>query len=150
MQATRPRAIFLGSDDCNAIAGLGRAMRDLITRRCTAPTPAGIAFEISDLLLIRCWAALHDLDALICRDHGAEDEEHEEVVEFRTAARSCCQFILWRNAKAVFLQPIMDRKTKHLSVAAALESLLLKLCRPSSEVSRRPSPLPAGSFPDVT
>jgi hypothetical protein len=78
-------------------------------------------------VLIGYWAALHDLDALICLDHGVEDEEYEEVVEFRTAATSCCQFILWRNAKTVFLQPIMGRKTKHLSVAAALESLLSKL-----------------------
>ena len=106
-------------------------MRDLNIRRCTAPktAPTGIAFEISDLLLIGCWAAIHDLDALIRLDHGVEDEEYEEVVEFRTEARSRCRFILWRNANGVFLQPIMGRKTEHLSVAAALGSLLPKLGR---------------------
>ena len=105
--------------------------RDLITRRRKGPTkaPAGIAFEIPDLVLIGYWAALHDLDALICLDHGVEDEEYEEVVEFRTEARSRCRFILWRNANGVFLQPIMGRKTEHLSVAAALGSLLPKLGR---------------------
>jgi len=102
-------------------------MRDLITRQYAGSkqSPTGLAFDISDLILIGCWAAIYDFEAQVLLDHGFEDEEYEEIVEFRTGPGSACQSIMWRDAMAVYLQPIMGRKTKYLSVAAALEGVLV-------------------------
>jgi len=105
----------------------GRVMRDL--SRSTAPfevqkDPTGLAFAIADLVLVGCWSALHDFHMVIRLDHGSEDEEYEEVVEFRTHLRPRSRWIMWRSAEAVFMQPILGRKRKFASVAAALDSLL--------------------------
>ena len=102
-------------------------MRDLIARGHVGPTgvPTGFAFEISDLIFIGCWAAVHDFRMLVRLDHGFEDEEYEEVVEFRTGPSPACRSIMWRGAEAIFLQPMMGRKTEHVSVKAALGAMLL-------------------------
>jgi hypothetical protein len=102
-------------------------MCDLTAQRHTDPTkiPTGLAFEISDLIFAGCWAAVHDFKMQVRLDHGVTDEDYEEVVEFRKGSRSGCRSIMWRDAKAVFLQPIMGRKTEHASVEAALAALLL-------------------------
>jgi hypothetical protein len=102
-------------------------MRDLI--QCGSPAvrpniPKGLAFEISDLILIRSWAAFHDFRMLVRLDHGVEDEEYEEVVEFRTGTSSRSRWIIWRNAEAVFVQPILGKKAKYASIVEALAGLL--------------------------
>jgi hypothetical protein len=102
-------------------------MRDLI--KCGDPAvranvPKGLAFEISDLILIRSWAAFHDSRMLVRLDHGVEDEEYEEVVEFYMGTSSRSRWIIWRNAGAVFVQPILGKRAKYASVVDALESLL--------------------------
>ncbi len=110
-------------------------MHDLITRRYTGPTksPTGLAFEISDLIFIGCWTAIHDFEAQVLLDHGFEDEEYEEIVEFRTRPNSVRRLIMWRDSKMIYLQPIMGRKTEYISVAAALESLLVRQDRRFTE-----------------
>jgi hypothetical protein len=102
-------------------------MRDLI--KCGGPAvrsdiPKGLAFDISDLILIRSWAAFYDSRMLVRLDHGVEDEEYEEVVEFHTGISSRSRWIIWRNAEAVFVQPILGRQAKYASVVEALEGLL--------------------------
>jgi hypothetical protein len=88
--------------------------------------PKGIAFEIPDLLLIGSWASLHGLGMSIRLDHGVEDEEYEEVIAFHIGNGPLSQLILWRNAEAVFVQPLVGRRQQHDSIAEALESLLPK------------------------
>ena len=88
--------------------------------------PKGLAFEIADLVLVSGWAAFHDFPMSVCLDHGAEDEEYEEVIAFRTEIRPLCRLIMWRNAEAVFIQPLLGKTQRHRSVAEALESLLVK------------------------
>lgn len=98
-------------------------MRDLIKRGIKAAPPKGLAFEISDLILIRFWADLHSVQMLVRLDHGAEDEEYEEVIAIQTGMSSPCQSIMWRNAEAVFVQPLVGRRQQFATVAEALESL---------------------------
>jgi hypothetical protein len=104
---------------------VGRLVRHL-TRSGTPAVPKGLAFAIADLLLARSWAADNDIQTLVRLDHGAEDEEYEEVVEFQIASNPLSRLIMWRNAEAVFVQPIVGRARRYASVAAALVSLPAK------------------------
>jgi hypothetical protein len=114
------------TDNRRVGAPLGRLMRDLI--QCGAPVappsvPTGIAFEIADLLFVGLWADNHNLRMLVCLDHGAAvGEEYEEVIAFQTTTSSLYRFIMWRNAEAIFVQPLVGRRERYGSVVAALES----------------------------
>jgi hypothetical protein len=86
--------------------------------------PKGLSFEIADLILIQGWAAFHNLHMSVRLDHGTDDEEYEEAVEFYSISDSLCRFIMWRGADAVFVQPLVGRKRRYGSVAEALDSLI--------------------------
>jgi hypothetical protein len=88
--------------------------------------PKGIAFDIADLLRARSWAGLHGWQMQIWLDHGREDQEYEEVIAFCTGTNPLTGSILWRTAKSVFVQPVLGRKRRCASVAAALDGLLPK------------------------
>jgi hypothetical protein len=99
-------------------------MRDL-TGPCPAVCPKGLAFEIADLVLVKSWADHNNFRMSICLDHGAAvDEEYEEVIAFQTPKSRLYRFIMWHNAEAVFVQPLVGRKKRYESVAKALECLL--------------------------
>jgi hypothetical protein len=103
-------------------------MRDLTKRAMTAVPPRlpkGLAFEIAGLVRIRHWADCHAFRMLVCLDHGAAvNEEYEEVVAFQTEISPLYRLIMWRNATAVFVQPLVGRGKQYGSVAGALEGLL--------------------------
>jgi hypothetical protein len=108
---------------------VGRVMRDLKMRGTAAaplPSPSGLAFEIADLLLVRSWADLRDCRMSVRLDHGADGEEYEEVIAFEADTSGHCQLIIWRDAVAVFVQPLIGRMRRYGSVAKALDSLDLK------------------------
>jgi hypothetical protein len=104
-------------------------MRHLIeqgTLAAPVASPKGIAFEVADLILVRRWAGLHDCRMVVCLDHGVDGEEYEEVITFHTGTTSYCQFIMWRNALAVFVQPLIGRAQRYDSVTKALEGIDVK------------------------
>jgi hypothetical protein len=99
-------------------------MRDLTKRDIVAApigVPKGLAFEIADLVLMKGCADFRDLRMVVRLDHGADDEDYEEVVAFHARMASPCLFIMWRNARSVFVQ--LGHRWRYGSVAAALESL---------------------------
>jgi iron(III) transport system permease protein len=57
-------------------------------------------------------------------DHGAEDEEYEEMIAFHSKVNFRCRLIMWRNAEAVFVQPLIGRRRRYNSVCDALEFML--------------------------
>jgi hypothetical protein len=105
-----------------------RVMSDLVLgpSAVTKCLPKGRAFQISDLILARSWAAYRDLTMLIRLDHGTDDEEYEEVLEFCTGTGSRAHFIVWNDGEAVFIQPMPGKMQKHASVAEALDHLPVK------------------------
>jgi hypothetical protein len=108
---------------------VGHAVRDLKMQGTVAaplPSPRGLAFDITDLFLVRSWADLRDCRMSVRLDHGADGEEYEEVIAFEADTSSHCQLIIWRNAVAVFVQPLIGRMRRYGSVAKALDSLDLK------------------------
>jgi hypothetical protein len=122
-------SVCCDADDFNAtIVQASRIMSDLTKRGITAAltnVPKGVAFEIADLILVKGWADFHNFRMVVRLDHGAAGEEYEEVIAFHTGMDSPCQFIVWRSPKAVFVQPLLGRKRRFGSVAAALGSLAL-------------------------
>jgi hypothetical protein len=105
-------------------------MRDLTKPGAAGTPPAlpkGLAFDIADLLLVRSWAGLHNCRISIQLDHGVDGEEYEEVIALHTGTSPLCQSIIWRNAEAVFIQPLIGRSQRHASLAEALESIALQL-----------------------
>jgi hypothetical protein len=97
-------------------SGVAAAPRDL---------PKGLSFEIADLILVRSWADWHGLRAVVQLDHGtAVDEDYEEIIALQTMEPVRCRLIMWRNAEAVFVQPLVGRRKRYGSVAGALKSLL--------------------------
>ena len=103
---------------------LGRIMCNLSKRGAEAsPLPKGLAFEIVDLLRVRNWADLHVCRMFIRLDHGVDGEQYEQVIALHTGTSSQRHLIMWRDAVAVFLQPLIGQKQRYGSVAKALESL---------------------------
>ena len=86
----------------------------------------GLAFDIADLILIRCWAERHDYRISIRLDHGVFAEEYEEVIAFLEGPSSLCRLIMWRDAAAVFVQPLAGRARQYNSVTEALDSMRLR------------------------
>lgn len=103
--------------------------------------PKGLAFAIADLVLAGSWAASQDYRMMVRLDHGDTIEEYEEVIELRSGRSAASSLILWRNAEAVFVQPMPGKRRQHVSVAEALESL-----RPKPSV--RPTDIVATAWPD--
>ncbi len=84
----------------------------------------GIAFEISDLIMAQAWAAENHVRMVIRLDHGMDDEDYEEVIAIHTNANACL-LLMWRDQDAVFVQPLPGRRLSFMSVAAALEKLVV-------------------------
>ncbi|HET6609635.1 MAG TPA: hypothetical protein VFG62_23395 [Rhodopila sp.] len=80
----------------------------------------GLAFGIEDLLLLRDWAEAQSLRMRVHLDHGIEGEEYEEVLAFSKPGSSLSQFIMWRDASAIYLHPLIGRPRRYGSVALAL------------------------------
>ena len=89
-----------------------------------------LAFDIADLILIRYWAEHHNYRISIRLDHGVFAEEHteeyEEVIAFLEGPSSLCRLIMWRDAAAVFVQPLAGRARQYSSVTEALGSIRLR------------------------
>jgi len=90
----------------------------------------GLAFDIADLILIRCWAERHDCRISIRLDQGVfaaeHAEEYEEVIAFLEGPSSLCRLIMWRDAAAVFVQPLAGRARQYSSVTEALDNMRLR------------------------
>jgi len=101
-------------------------MCDVTKRGMTAAPaapPRGLAFAIAELVVIRSWAVSHDFRMVVRLDHGAGDEDYEEVIAFHVGTSPLCRSIMWRDTEAVFVQPLVGPVQRYDSVAAALESL---------------------------
>jgi hypothetical protein len=91
-----------------------------------APSPKGLAFDIADHSRIERWTNVHDYRVSIRLDHGTVGEEYEEVIAIHTGTSSHCQLLMWRNAAAVFVQPLIGRMQRYCSVTEALANIDLR------------------------
>jgi hypothetical protein len=83
----------------------------------------GLSFGIADLLLIGAWSSARGMEMVVRLDHGSETEEYEEVIAFHTPSGRPCRFIMWRDADAVYVQPLIGRTRRYASVVDAIMAL---------------------------
>jgi hypothetical protein len=84
----------------------------------------GLSFGIADLTLAGAWAEASGLRLIVRLDHGTSDEEFEETLTFLATASAVCRWIIWRNADAVFVQPLIGRTRRYGSLVEAIETLV--------------------------
>ena len=89
-------------------------------------TPKGLAFKVAELILIQSWSAANNLRMVVRLDHGLDGESYEEVMAFHVGDSKLCRWIMWRDALSVFVQPLIGRIERYLSVAEAFESMAAK------------------------
>ena len=88
--------------------------------------PKGLSFKVSELILVRNWSAENNLRMVVRLDHGSEAESYEEVLAFHVGNSRLCRWIMWRDADAIFVQPLIGRIQRYGSVAEAFEALATK------------------------
>jgi hypothetical protein len=86
--------------------------------------PMGIAFELSDLVMVQGWSEFHDLRMVVELDYTAEGEEYEEVLALYPQERAFRRWMMWRAAGEVVVQPMMGHTQRFATVAEALEHLI--------------------------
>jgi hypothetical protein len=83
----------------------------------------GLSFSIAQLTLVAAWAEAQGLQMRVRLDHGSESEEYEEVLAFNATWGRPRRCIMWRDRKAVYVQPMIGRTRRYRSVADAIASL---------------------------
>jgi hypothetical protein len=94
--------------------------------KCPFRMLKGLSFEISDLILIQDRAQANDLRMVVRLDHSSDIEEYEEVLVFYVGTSPLSQWMMWRNASAVFLRSSCGRSRRYRSAAQAIEALVRK------------------------
>jgi hypothetical protein len=84
--------------------------------------PAGLAFEVADLILLQSWAAFHELRMVIELDHCGADGQYEEMIAIYARGKHLLRWLLWR-AGEIVVQPLIGRRIHCPSVAEAIETL---------------------------
>lgn len=102
--------------------------------RLPSKSVKGLSFSVSELILIRSWSEACALRMVVRLDHGSETEEYEEVLALHIGTSNLCRWIMWRDAKAVFLQPLIGRTRRYGSVAEAFEALAEKALGPLTDI----------------
>ena len=86
--------------------------------------PMGLAFELSDLVMVQGWSEYHALRMIVELDYSAEGEEYEEVLALYPQDSAFRRWMMWRGVGDVVVQPMMGRAQRFRSVADALEHLI--------------------------
>ena len=107
-------------------------------RTFTEPAvPAGLSFEVADLILLQSWAEFHDLRMVVELDHRGADGEYEEMVAIYAEGSHVLRWLLWRTDEIV-VQPLIGRTIHCPSIADALEILSPQLRSGDFVEPRRP------------
>jgi hypothetical protein len=88
-----------------------------------AKVPEGLSFTIAELILIKGWSEARSIRMVVRLDHGSDLEDYEEVLAFHLGSSPLCQWIMWRDANVVLVQPLIGRTKRYFSVAEAVEAL---------------------------
>jgi hypothetical protein len=89
-------------------------------------TLKGLSFSVAELVLIKNWSMANGIRMVVRLDHGSDAEDYEEVLAFHLEDSRLCRCIMWRDATAVFVQPLIGRPERYGSAAEAFEALAAK------------------------
>lgn len=88
-----------------------------------SPATLGISFPVSELLMVRDWAARHGMIMQIVTDHVLNGAAFEELLLLRNAATCERLLCLWRRSEEVVAQRPSTRPQGFRSLDAALAAL---------------------------
>ena len=83
----------------------------------------GIAFTVSELLLVTAWAQFHNLRLTIELDWHVDQAEYEEVITLGFTNRIGAHCLLWRAPDRIVLQPMIGRARRFTTISDALEAI---------------------------
>jgi hypothetical protein len=86
----------------------------------------GLSFSVAELVLIGSWSEANRLRVVVRLDHGSEAEEYEEALAFHLGDSPLCRWLMWRDSRTVFVQPLIGRAQRYGSVAEAFEAVAAK------------------------
>jgi hypothetical protein len=86
----------------------------------------GLSFSVAELVLIGSWSEANRLRMVVRLDHSSDAEEYEEVLALHLGESPLCHWLMWRDAAAVYIQPLIGRVQRYGSVAEAFEALAAK------------------------
>lgn len=86
----------------------------------------GLSFSVAELVLIGSWSEAIGFRMVIRLDHGSDVEEYEEVLALHIGDSPLCRWIMWRDARAVIIQPLIGRARRYQSAAEAFEAVVAK------------------------
>ena len=85
--------------------------------------PTGLAFELSDLVLLRDWAVSHGVRMVIELDHYGFDGDYEEMIAIFERGSHLRRWLLWRTVDGIIVQPLIGRNVRCFDVTEAIEML---------------------------
>lgn len=83
----------------------------------------GFSFSIPELMLVAAWAQFHDLSLRIELDWYVDRVEYEEVITLREPGRASPQWLMWRAADRIVLQPVVGRARRFETISEALGAI---------------------------
>jgi hypothetical protein len=86
----------------------------------------GLSFSVAELVLVESWSEANGLRMVVRLDHGSDAEDYEEVLAFHLGNSPLCHWIMWRNARTVYIQPLIGRTQRYGAVAEAFEAMAAK------------------------
>ena len=92
--------------------------------RRALPRPAGLAFDIPDLVMLQGWAEFHDLVMTLSLDTVIAGADYEEFVVLRDAARPGLSWQMWRSADGIAVQTNAGKPRLFALMTEALELLI--------------------------
>jgi hypothetical protein len=92
----------------------------------TSKALRGLSFSVPELTLIRSWSEANGLRMAVRLDHGSDTEDFEEVLAFHCGDSNLCRWMMWRDARTVFVQPLIGRARRYGTVAEAFEASAAK------------------------
>lgn len=115
-----------------------------------AKVPKGLSFDIADLILVRNRSEANGLRVVVELDHGSDVEEYEEILAIHAETSPQCRWLMWRNAKSVFVRSIGGRALRYGSATQAIDALVRKLRVTSPDTkTTRCEPDPMRTLADV-
>jgi hypothetical protein len=104
--------------------------------------PAGLSFDIPQLLIVLAWAEFHDLRLEVELDYSVDGEDYEEVLALYNRGSSARRWLIWRSPTEIVVQPLLGRACRFASIAEALESLFPAASDPVEPLAPRPQRAP--------
>lgn len=88
--------------------------------------PVGIAFELTELILLRSWAEARGLVMEIALDLARGGEACEEIAMLRRCRDEPPELIVWRSSEAVVLESINGDVQRFRFLSEALDRARLR------------------------